>query len=154
MQIFFFRHAEKDITPVGNPELTSFGLLQAQQLKIWVQNNKLPRPDLIISSPKTRAEQSMIAVHKHSHCNLQKSEALLERQRDEDYEEFVKRIMHFIAQLEQYTQDVIYVCSHYDWLDLCTEEMGGHHFSWGPLNYAHYEYSEGIWSFKSFGAIR
>lgn len=151
MLVYLFRHAEKDIKPFHDPDLTEYGMRQALLLSQKIEQNEIIRPQAIFSSPKLRAENSMIPTAKTSQITLQKTPKLLERQRVEDYEDFTLRVQKSLLSLEALPHKCIFLCTHYDYLEVASEHLSQHSFSWSPLSFALYDYVDGIWNFKKFG---
>lgn len=153
MKIYLFRHGEKSTSFGNNPELSAYGQEQAQALLVKITQGKLPAPTKIFVSPKIRTQQSMQQVANALNLNLNITEALNEKTRDESHSDFQKRIVRFINEISK-ENGVIFACSHMDWVceamslidcdvDL-TREVPSH---WSPLQYVGLQCDQGHFEF-------
>lgn len=169
MKLIIFRHAEKDLSNwSSDPELSQLGFLQAENLKELVAQKKLPIPNLLWTSPKTRARQTFKALSDWSKIPIEIWTDLEERQKTESMKQFQERINKFIFSLDTFCQkqetdnQVLFLCSHSDWLDEfsvllpsdlnpdLTPEVN----RWMTTQYAQFEATKSnIWSFIKVGRV-
>lgn len=158
MQIFIFRHGEKQNTFDHDPDLTPRGLIQAQNLAKKVELKQLPQPDLIFASPKIRAQRSFQYLSKSTQVKIQTSELLLERAGTESRNEFRRRVLGFLQKVAESPGNCAFVCTHYDWaletmLSIPTDhDLTGQNFvHWYPLQFVGFRYQNGIYHYLQFG---
>ncbi len=145
-EIVLFRHAQKKMSfHIGsqNPELSSEGHRQAQTLVQYIHNNTLPHPNLLLTSPKIRAQQTFQPIQDSFKIPLIIAPSLDERVQNENSLSFELRVKQFLLDelfnsysrhfvSTPYKEKVntnnacIYICTHLDWLEV---------FSWAaPLS--------------------
>ncbi len=118
MMWVIFRHGEKQTTGF-DPELTSRGLEQAQNIVKKVKSGHLPKPQALYVSTKKRTTQTLSPLAQEFHLKTQIKAELTERVPGETHEKFRFRIQEFLVKLLLLHQDheVIYLCTHYDWIE-------------------------------------
>lgn len=153
MKLYLFRHAEKASLFHPDPQLSALGMQQATALLKKVQNSELPRPDQLWVSPRLRAQQSFQALAEGLNIPLQTHAELDEKFASENRHQFRERIDQVLLKAQGQT-GVLYVCSHYDWLEeslqlipCTTDLMHEIHSHWSPLQYVALQYSNNIYSF-------
>lgn len=158
MQIFIFRHGEKENTFDLDPDLTSRGLQQAKQLANLVRGAKLPTPDVLITSPKVRTQRSFQELSKETQIKISTSDLLLERHNNESRTEFRKRVTDLLMSIQNSEAQCVFICSHYDWAlesmivipsdrDLTSPEF----MHWHPLQFVGFRVQNGIFHFLKIG---
>ncbi len=118
MKWVIFRHGEKQKEGF-DPELSAVGVDQSKKILAKVKAKKLPKPTVIYVSTKKRTWQTLEPLA--TACGLKpiiKAE-LTERVPGESTEKFRFRIQEFLVKmiLLHNDNDVIYFCSHYDWIE-------------------------------------
>lgn len=162
MKLYLFRHAQKAMDFSGDPDLTPEGHAQASKLLDKVIKNELAVPTELWVSPKKRTRNTFKALSQYFGLELQGHEALYEQQGDENLTQFRARIQHlfeFIA--ERKTDDVIYACTHYDWVVEamsvipCDKDLSGAEFThWSPCQYIHFDVrKDGLFEFVELKRI-
>ncbi|MNK07445.1 Histidine phosphatase superfamily [compost metagenome] len=116
MIIYIFRHAQKAMDFSGDPDLTDVGHGQALLLLKKVLNVELPTPTQLWTSPKARAQSTFRPLAHHLKIPLQLQDSLLEQTSDEDMSAFRERVRRVLEQTATLKNEVIFVCSHYDWV--------------------------------------
>jgi broad specificity phosphatase PhoE len=117
-QFVIFRHAHR-LSGGSNPELSEFGLRQAEQLAELVLQNGLPRPELLLTSPKQRAKQTFAPLKKTLQIPHVSDPVLDERSSAERGAEFEARVKEFLRNdLPTRSESCIYLCTHLDWLEV------------------------------------
>jgi broad specificity phosphatase PhoE len=118
MQWVILRHGDKEL--IGHdPELSPKGKTQALQLCEKVKAGNLPPPTALLVSTKKRTYQTLQPLSDTYKIPLSIKAELTERVPGESSEKFRKRIQEFLVKLMLFSQDrdVIYMCTHYDWID-------------------------------------
>ncbi|WP_413557866.1 phosphoglycerate mutase family protein [Bdellovibrio sp. HCB209] len=116
MKIYIFRHAQKAMDFSGDPDLTAEGHGQASTLLDKVLKNELPAPTHLWVSPRKRTHSTFRPLAEHFKIPLTNQEDLLEQQGDESLQTFRKRIGKLLEQACESKNEVIFMCSHYDWV--------------------------------------
>jgi broad specificity phosphatase PhoE len=145
MQVFMFRHAERENTGSSNPPLSRRGLLQSQKLADMVANQILPSPSKCFSSPLLRAKQTFAKLN----TEVIIAEDLIERQSSETATQFRKRVQRFLQSLET-LKGVVFFVTHLDWIEEALIFMDTD-FSiehWPPAQAAEFELNDGHWQFQ------
>ncbi len=120
-EIILFRHAKKNFDS-ADPELSAEGIKQAESLVQIVQQNKLPHPQKLISSPKRRAQQTFIHLHEALQIPLVVESALDECGPKETRQDFKQRINHFLFKdLPRKSSSCLFLCTHLDWIEVFAE---------------------------------
>lgn len=144
-EIVIFRHAQK-ASWAADPDLSSEGLRQAREIVHLVQKGTLPKPELLLSSPRRRAQQTLTPVQEHFQIPLLLRPALNERESSENAKRFEDRIKIFLHQeLPQERSTCIFLCTHLDWLEVFSwaaplnEDIGQEIFGMPPAHFYHIE---------------
>jgi phosphohistidine phosphatase SixA len=159
MQIVLFRHAHKGVTPFEDPHLSSKGLTQSLEILNLCEQNKLPWPTTILVSPKIRTSQTLKPVSIKKNISLEINELLNLQLENEFKTNFSARVQKFLSLLNKYSSsDVIYICTHYDWIDEamtlinCNVNLTGFEFSnWAPTQFLSFEVLENQWTLTHKG---
>lgn len=119
MRWLLIRHAEKNIEISGNPGLSPRGFEQAEQLALALHQDEKLRPDRLLSSPKRRAQETLQAISRQLHLEVQVIESLDERPSGESFAQFRERLRRFLDELSERTRpdETVALCSHLDWLE-------------------------------------
>lgn len=162
MNLYLFRHAQKAMDFSGDPDLTPEGHAQASKLLDKVLKKDLLTPTELWVSPKKRTQSTFRPLSQHFGLELQGQEALFEQMSDENLTHFRARIQRtFELMAQKKSNDVIYLCSHYDWVveamaiapcdtDLTTSEYS----HWSPCQYIHFDVRpDGVFELKEFKRI-
>ncbi len=160
MRFILFRHGEKESSSSPDPGLSYRGLRQAQILEELVMEEKMPKPSLILSSPKIRAQQTVLPLSMRLQLPLRISEDLLERQFSESAVNFRLRVQSFIQSLEK-QNGVIYAVAHFDWIEEFLDFFGktdetfnkNQYHSWRQGQFMDLEVNSGVWTLKFFGQL-
>ena len=146
-----------------DPPLSFKGRSQAKALVRAVQSGKLPKPQILLSSPKIRAVQTFEPLVQSVGGVLKIRPELEERHNSEENSQFLSRIREQWAwltrQAEESPQDC-FIVTHSDWIgealpmipspDNLTED---HYQWWRPCQYMHLEFQEGLWKIREFNLI-
>jgi broad specificity phosphatase PhoE len=118
MKWVIFRHGEKQNSGF-DPELTAQGHRQAGRILSRIQEGKLPKPNALYVSTKKRTAQTFDPLSQHFKLKAQIRAELTERVTGESKEKFRFRIQEFLVRLllQHPDQDVIYLCTHFDWIE-------------------------------------
>lgn len=116
MKIYIFRHAQKEIDFTANPDLNQQGHAQAEVLLQKVLKNELPCPTQLWVSPKRRTQSTFGPLAEHLKLKLKIHEGLLEQVAAENISDFHKRIKGLIEEMTATPHEIIFMCTHYDWL--------------------------------------
>lgn len=142
-EIVLFRHAEK-ASWTANPPLSARGHRQAQSIVEYVQSKKLPPPQLILSSPRLRAEQTLAPLREALGIPMEQSLLLDERHGQERASDFESRVRKLITEeLPKSKPTCIYLVTHLDWIEVfswmlpCTTSFDESVFSIAPAHYFH-----------------
>lgn len=167
MKFVLFRHAQKGIMPFEDPELTPSGFEQSSNLLNLLNRNALPMPTKIEVSPKRRTSQTLLPIARKAGLTLQITHLLDQRKDDETGVEFRNRVHLYLEQInslsisEKNVQDVIYACTHYDWLEEamslihCNRDLTGFEFThWAPTQHLIFEVLNSEWTLTAKGAAK
>lgn len=120
-EIVLFRHAKK-ATNSADPDLSQEGLKQAQSLVAIVKKNSLPLPQQLLSSPRRRAQQTLMQLQEEFQIPLVLEPALDERSPHETRMAFKSRINHFLFKdLPSKSKECVFLCTHLDWFEIFAE---------------------------------
>jgi len=120
-EIVLFRHAKKEFQS-SDPDLSPEGVKQAQMIVQIVQKHKLPQPQHLISSPRRRAQQTLVHLQEEFQIPLIVDPALDERTTHETRLEFKTRINHFLFKdLPLKSFSCAFLCTHLDWIEMFAE---------------------------------
>jgi len=113
-----FRHGEKSLEGF-DPGLSPRGLEQAEKVFQKVKAGQLPKPTALFVSTKKRSAQTFGPLSANAKIKAQIRAELTERVPGETREKFRLRIQEFLLKLmlEHKETDVIYLCTHSDWID-------------------------------------
>lgn len=163
MKFVLFRHAHKGILPFEDPDLSPQGHLQAEQISRDVSAGKIPAPTRLLVSPKRRAGQTFLPVAQERGLPLTVQSALDQHLSGETTSEFRDRIRIFINSLTaQFSgADVIYACTHYDWIEEAMSlipsdrDLNTFEFShWSPTQYLVFEVGADQWTYLQKGSAK
>jgi phosphohistidine phosphatase SixA len=159
MKVAVFRHAEKQSEWGHDPSLSLKGEKQSHHLKEWIRDGKIPAPTRLASSPKTRALLTFSPLNRALGIKLEKLDALNERQPEENLDSFKQRVRQVIAEFSVKSEDVIFLCTHLDWIEEFlsavpsdTEFSELLTFSWAPASFLLFDVQE-IWHLEKRGHI-
>jgi broad specificity phosphatase PhoE len=113
-----FRHGDKE--KLGHdPALSTEGMDQARRILTKVKSGGLPKPTALYVSTKKRTLQTLEPVGQNYGLPAVIKAELTERVPGESQEKFRMRIQEFLVKLMLLHKetDVIYFCTHYDWID-------------------------------------
>lgn len=160
MEVFVFRHAERDNSGDFNPDLSPRGHKQAQVLSELALRQHLPHPQRLICSPKKRAQNTFAVLSQKTQVPLTIQDALDERHPEESLTQFKARIQTFLNELALKSSSVIYICSHMDWLEEAlilipsdTDLLSPSFQTWPPGKYLHFHLEDKIWHFLKSGEL-
>lgn len=119
MRLVLFRHAEKQNDGTANPKLSTYGLQQALKLAQEVNLKKIPIPQVLMASPRIRAQQTFDPLSKKLGLKISISQLLNERQPSETAVDFRRRIQELLVLLQMDFQknECLFLCTHYDWVE-------------------------------------
>lgn len=125
-EFVIFRHATKQ-SWTHDPDLSEDGCQQALSILEKVRTKRLPQPDLLITSPKKRAQQTLLPVHNELNIPILEDFLLDERNHSETGLDFESRVKKYLqVDLFNYDAEILFLCTHLDWLEV---------FGWSaPLN--------------------
>ena len=159
MQIFLFRHAERENTGTENPPLSSRGHGQAQELAQQLRKKNFPAAQKIFVSPKIRTHQTFIPFADAIGIELTMTPELDERQNSETGSQFTTRVRRFLSFLER-QNGVIFVCTHLDWIEEAmiaipseTDLLSEKYQAWSPAQFLEFDIQEGLWHVLRAGRI-
>ncbi len=162
MFVVFLRHATRDSFVISlaaegdqhDQHLNELGRRQATELVGLTQSNgPLPKPTILMSSPKHRARETLQPLATVCQSRVLILPELDERGNNETHSMFIGRIREWVETLQAKASptDVVYACSHYDWL---TEVLGlipstlsdnEQNSGFAPAEFRIFEIREGIW---------
>lgn len=159
-QVYLFRHAEKESTGTGNPPLSLRGQSQALHLVQNIRDQKLPKPDRLLSSPKLRAIQSFFPCSQAFSLTVSEIKELDERQNSESAEQFSQRVRTQISWLSAVPQGVTFLVTHFDWVEEAlifipsdTDLQKDEFHSWSPLRFIGFSIDDGLWKIEQQGKL-
>ncbi len=162
MKIYIFRHAQKAVDFSGDPDLTLEGHSQAVKLMEKVLKKELPTPTQLWVSPRKRTHSTFRPLAEQLKLPLQVQEALLEQTSDETVIDFRKRVKNLLEAASTKSEDVIFMCSHYDWvvealavIPSDTDFSSDYEYSnWSPCQHVGFEISgDGLFKFLELKRI-
>ncbi len=146
MKIYLFRHAQKAMDFSGDPDLTIEGHAQASKVLDKVIKNELPTPTHLWVSPKKRTFSTFKPLSQHFNIPVEVHENLLEQHSDESLEEFRLRIEKTLTNSLTSSDQVLFICTHYDWVAEamnvlpCDTDLSGSEFAhWNPCQHVGFE---------------
>ncbi len=163
MNVYLFRHGQKDSLPIEDPDLTSLGRQQAAQLVELMREGDLLKGTQFLTSPRIRAQNTFRFAAKFCKSPLQVTSDLDQRAPSENSNAFRARVQNLLDTLgEKFTKnDVVYLCSHHDWIEESismipadTDLLTPVYWSWAPAQYMHFEVINGLWILKTFSRIK
>ncbi|MFN7727877.1 MAG: SixA phosphatase family protein [Bdellovibrio sp.] len=159
MQIFLFRHAERENSGAGNPPLSARGLKQARELAKLRESGAFPPAGKVLVSPKIRTQQTFAPLAESLELQLAMTPELDERLSSESASQFASRVKRFLGYLERQT-GVLYVCTHLDWLEEAmivipsdTDLLAEKFQTWAPAQFIEFDVREGLWQVLKSGRI-
>lgn len=163
MKLGLFRHGEKQSEWIQDPLLSPQGELQARALKEAIEKGILPKPTRLLVSPKIRTAQTFSSAARFLSLAVEKMDDLDERTKSEELPAFKKRISKWVESVSSSrsddAEDVIYVCSHLDWIeefsylvpcDTDLHQLPGFH--WSPGAYLFFDI-ETLWHLTQKGQL-
>lgn len=131
MKVFLFRHAERLGSFEADPPLSPRGEGQAKRLISLCENRLLPKPQILLASPKMRAQQTLQPLSLALNLELRPWELLDELQRGERINDLANRVEHFnealVGKVKSYFdsgqepgpfwQSTVFCVTHSDWLE-------------------------------------
>lgn len=116
-EFVLFRHAKKNFDSI-DPDLSRDGFEQAARILEAVQKNKLPLPQVLLTSPKKRAQQTLSYLQEELQIPLFIETALDERGPEESSSQFHRRVTEFLSKELPYKNvQFAFLCTHLDWLE-------------------------------------
>lgn len=159
MKVILFRHAEKQSGFGEDLLLSPTGTKQALGLIEKVESGILPKPDVLITSPKKRASETFAPLARAFNLPVQTDPVLDEQGPSENVIVFRSRIHNFIDQIESDSKQTVYVCSHLDWIEQfstllsCDTDLHALvNFTWNPGAYMVFDIQD-IWYLIAKGQI-
>jgi broad specificity phosphatase PhoE len=159
MQIFLFRHAERENSGAGNPPLSARGLKQAQELARLRESGVFPPAGKVLVSPKVRTHQTFGPLADGLGLEMVMTPELDERLSAESASQFASRVKRFVGYLERQT-GVLYVCTHLDWIEEAmmvipsdTDLLAEKFQAWSPAQFIEFDVREGLWQVLKSGRI-
>jgi broad specificity phosphatase PhoE len=160
MQCVLFRHGDKEYATHHDPPLSAKGHAQARAILELLRTGKLPKPSLILSSPKIRAVQTLEPAASQLKSILRLRPELDERQTSEDAQQFINRIRYQLGWLThqaERSRETYFVVTHSDWIgealpllpspdDLTHDKYQW----WRPGQYMHLQFQDGLWQVVEF----
>jgi len=162
MKVYLFRHGQKDSQPFDDPDLTTFGHQQAHTLAELIRKGALVKGTQFLASPRKRAQSTLTPAATLCGVEIQIVSDLDQRTSFENSDIFRARIQQLLSSLEKKfsTNDVIYLCSHHDWIEESlsvipadTDLLDPRYWSWRPAQYMHFEVTAGLWVLKTFNQV-
>lgn len=163
MQILVFRHAEKTFSMQGNPPLSEYGSQQATKLAQLVEQNKLPRPEILLCSLQLRTLQTLLPLSRLLQIEVQKTEQLDERKSSESlpqYREKIRTLIESFSAQKPAQQKNTFLVTHFDWLEEamsiipCDQDLTQAQFSgWSSACFMHFQVQSGIWTLQKFSGV-
>lgn len=162
MKVYIFRHAQKDVDFTGDPDLTSSGHEQAEKLLNKVIKNELPTPTLLWSSPKKRTFSTFAPLANHLNIKIHAHADLHEQLRGENLNQFRQRIGKVLDAASEQKNQIIFICTHYDWLaemvSVVNSDLDMGHpslASWSPAQHIGFDVEEdGFFRFIEISTIK
>jgi broad specificity phosphatase PhoE len=123
MKLVLLRHGDRN-SGYGDVDLSSEGQRQAHEL---ADQSALQDIQLLLSSPKNRAQQTIKPLAEKLGLSVTIEAALDQRKSIETQNEFTHRILEFMNHLAKTHPDKnILLCSHSDWLQTAILAMPSH----------------------------
>lgn len=159
MKLLLFRHAEKEMSQGfatrNNPPLSKNGHNQAlkivEMIELISAKDPSTKPEVIFSSPKIRAVQTLTPLAEKFGIKVQQSEELFERHHDETSAEFANRVKSFLEWLQSLNKTV-FVVTHFDWLDAamiaipCDTNLNSAEYQhWSPAQSMEFKIKNELW---------
>jgi broad specificity phosphatase PhoE len=159
MRIYLFRHADKERSSTNNPPLSFQGLSQAKAIVKLVETGVLQKPEILMSSPKIRAIQTLTPLAETYQLRVKETEFLDERKHSESVDAFLNRVRSLLSRLES-QPGVTYLVTHYDWIEAAliaiscdTDLTKTRYQGWPPAQYMEFEITDGVWQLLQFGSV-
>lgn len=114
-RLILLRHGDRD-HGFGDVPLSTMGRQQAQGL---TQQQLLLKTDVILSSPKLRAQQTVKPLSETLQLNIKIDTELDQRKSIESSSEFEQRVHSFMTKIaDEYQNKTVIAASHSDWLQV------------------------------------
>jgi len=159
MKILLFRHAEKIFSASGNPPLSERGIRQAQKIPKLVESGKFPKPDLLLSSPKLRALQTLKPTSDFFKIEIRQMKELDERLTSENSTQYFQRVQNMIQWVGHQNRNILMV-THFDWLEEamtaipCDTDLSHERYhAWGSAHYMSFNLQGDLWLFNEFSGV-
>lgn len=162
MKLILFRHAEKKNDGTINPPLTAQGQQQAQKLIAEVTQKKIPRPQILMVSPRLRSQQTFSPLAENLKLKVTVSPLLDERTAKETREDFRRRIQELLAllQMDYPNDECVFLCTHHDWIhefltvvECSTDLLQPQFHHWNTCQWMWLNKSE-VWDLMKFDFVR
>ncbi|MBC7370177.1 MAG: histidine phosphatase family protein [Bdellovibrionaceae bacterium] len=162
MNVYLFRHGQKNSIPFADPDLTAQGFAQAKKLAEVIAAGELLRGTAFLASPRIRAQNTVKAAAALCGVDVHVASDLDQRENYETGETFRARIQQFLLSIEKKfaASDVVYLCSHHDWIEESlsvipsdTDLLDSKYWSWNTVQFMHFEITDGIWKLQKFHRI-
>lgn len=160
-ELYFFRHAEKEISFDADPGLSIRGSRQAESIANAIEQKTLLHPDKLWVSPKRRAKETFEPTQKITQHILNINPDLDQRMYSENSKEFAYRVRQFTEKkINPCKEHSLYICTHSDWI----ETLGSVAPIKNPIDfnelilpsayYLHFHCdTDGIWTYISRGGF-
>ncbi len=161
VSLVLFRHAERNKFIEDEPQLSPFGLKQAQHLSMSLDNLGLENPNCLFTSPRHRAIQTFQPLASKFNLKSQIKNELDEKKEQESLSQFRIRIAGFINWIPSLNGQV-FLCSHLDWIEealslIESEEdlLKNPGVNWAPTQFLKldYDFKNEIWSFSKTNKV-
>jgi phosphohistidine phosphatase SixA len=163
MHCVLFRHGDKEYSSLMDPPLSAKGFQQSKALLRLVDEQKLPKPKLLLSSPKVRAVQTFEKLMERHPGILRLRPELEERQSSEEASQFLHRIRQQISWLATHaeqSQETCFLVTHSDWIGEALpmipsqENLSDDKYQWWrPGQYLHFQIENGLWKVENFAVL-
>jgi len=162
MKMILFRHAEKTSDGTSNPKLSPRGREQAEKLSEEVSAKKLPKPQVLLVSPRSRAQETFAVLSQKSGVALKVTDLLDERKPEESSADFRRRVQELLVliQMDYQDNDCVYLCTHFDWIEefltvveSSTDLLQNKYHHWGSGQWMWFE-KDDLWNLMKFDQIK
>ncbi len=159
MKIILFRHAEKAYSTSNNPPLSERGNQQANRIAELISAGKIPRPDVLLCSPKIRTFQTLLPVSALLKIEIKQMKELDERLSTESSAQYFQRVQNTISWLGHQKSNVLLV-THFDWLEEamtaipCDTDLNQEKYhAWGSAHYMNFSLNGDVWQLNDFSGV-
>ena len=162
MNLYLFRHGQKNAVPFADPDLTAQGFAQSKKLAETIARGELLRGTVFLASPRLRAQNTLKLAAELCAAPVQVVSDLDQRENFETGETFRARVQQFLLSIEnKFSQkDVVYVCTHHDWIEESLSAIPADvdlldvkYWSWNTVQFMHFEINDGLWQLRRFDRI-